>query len=30
MGIKDLNILAKIQRWLNSVNGKTFMNYAYS
>lgn len=30
MGIKQLNILAKIQRWLNSVNGKTFMNYAYS
>lgn len=30
MGIKELNILAKIQRWLNSVNGKTFMNYAYS
>ncbi len=29
-GIKQLNILAKIQRWLNSVNGKTFMNYAYS
>ncbi len=28
--IKQLNILAKIQRWLNSVNGKTFMNYAYS
>lgn len=27
---KKLNILAKIQRWLNSVNGKTFMNYAYS
>ena len=25
-----MNILAKIQRWLNSVNGKTFMNYAYS
>ena len=22
--------MAKIQRWLNSVNGKTFMNYAYS
>ena len=30
MGIDQLNILAKIQRWLNSVNGKTFMNYAYS
>lgn len=30
MGINQLNILAKIQRWLNSVNGKTFMNYAYS
>lgn len=30
MGIKQLNLLAKIQRWLNSVNGKTFMNYAYS
>lgn len=30
MGIRQLNILAKIQRWLNSVNGKTFMNYAYS
>lgn len=29
-GIKQLNILAKVQRWLNSVNGKTFMNYAYS
>lgn len=28
--VKKLNILAKIQRWLNSVNGKTFMNYAYS
>lgn len=30
MGINQLNILAKIQRWLNSVSGKTFMNYAYS
>lgn len=29
-GIKQLNFLAKIQRWLNSVSGKTFMNYAYS
>lgn len=27
---KKLNFLAKIQRWLNSVEGKTFMNYAYS
>ncbi len=29
-GIKQLNILAKIQRWINSVAGKTFMNYAYN
>lgn len=28
--IKQLNFLAKIQRWLDSVAGKTFMNYAYS
>lgn len=27
---KKLNFLAKIQRWLDSVEGKTFMNYAYS
>lgn len=27
---KKLNILARIQRWLDSVEGKTFMNYAYS
>lgn len=29
-GIKQLNFLAKIQRWMNSVTGKTVMNYAYS
>lgn len=29
-GIKQLNVLAKIQRWINSVAGKTFMNYAYN
>lgn len=28
--IKQLNFLARIQRWMDSVTGKTVMNYAYS
>lgn len=28
--VKKLNFLARIQRWMDSVPGKTFMNYAYS
>ena len=30
MKYSDINIISKLQRWMDSVPGQTFMNYAYS
>ena len=30
MKTSQINIIAKLQRWMDSENGQTFMNYAYS
>lgn len=30
MAQKNKNIIARLQRWMESVPGQTFLNYAYS